>query len=150
MHGWYRSIELTNPAIKIARQNGWISVLLGSIYPLYIAFMAIYIRKNHPKEDILDLSKKIYGNTLGNILNLIFLFFFFIISTDLAAEINNILKIYMIHSLNFWNLFKSTIFICSLCFLWGIKVIGKINEIFILWYLYSFFNPFFFFKKMQI
>ncbi len=35
-------LSLPTPAIKIARQNGWISVLLGSIYP-YILLLWPYI-----------------------------------------------------------------------------------------------------------
>ncbi|EKN42394.1 spore germination protein [Clostridium botulinum CFSAN001627] len=78
---------------------------------------------------MLDLSKKIYGNILGNILNLIFLLFFFIIATDLTAEINNILKIYMVPFLSYWNLASLLFLFVAYASYGGIKVIGKINEV---------------------
>ncbi|AVQ39917.1 hypothetical protein C7M56_14985 [Clostridium botulinum] len=143
-------LSLPSSAIKIAKQDGWISVLLGSIYPLYITFIAIYIRKNYPKEDILDISKKIYGNILGNILNLIFLSFFFIISTDLAAEINNILKIYMIHSLSFWNLSSLLFLFVAYAAYGGTEVIGKINEILFYGTFAVFLIPLFSLKNINI
>ncbi len=70
-------LSLPKYIVKIAKQDSWISVLLGALYPLYITFVTSYIRKKHPKEDILDLSKKIYGNILGKILNLIFFIILF-------------------------------------------------------------------------
>ncbi|WP_409069963.1 GerAB/ArcD/ProY family transporter [Clostridium sp. FAM 1755] len=143
-------LSLPNAAIKIAKQDGWISVLLGAIYPLYITFMAIYIRKNYPKEDILNISKKIYGNILGNIFNLIFLSFFFIISTDLAAEINNILKVYMIYSLNFWNLSSLLFLFVAYASYGGTKVIAKINEILFYGTFIVFLIPFFSLKNVNI
>lgn len=70
-------LSLPLDPIKIAKQDAWIATFLGVIYPIYVLFIAIYIRKKYPKRNILDLSKKIYGKILGNILNLIFLLFFF-------------------------------------------------------------------------
>ncbi len=70
-------LSLPLAPIEVAKQDAWIATFLGMIYPIYVVFMTIYIRKKHPKEDILDLSRKIYGKILGNILNLIFLLFFF-------------------------------------------------------------------------
>ncbi|KOM97699.1 hypothetical protein ACP49_11685 [Clostridium botulinum] len=122
-------LSLPKYIVKIAKQDSWISVLLGALYPLYITFVTSYIRKKHPKEDILDLSKKIYGNILGKILNLIFLLFFFIIATDLTAEINNILKIYMVPFLSYWNLASLLFLFVAYASYGGIKVIGKINEV---------------------
>ena len=93
-------LSLPNDVIKIAKQDGWISVLLGSIYPLYIVFIASYLGKNYPKENMLILSKKFFGKILGNILNLIFILYFVIISTKVAADVSNVLHIYMVQSLN--------------------------------------------------
>ncbi|MCS4463814.1 spore germination protein [Clostridium botulinum] len=38
-------LSLPNDVIKISKQDGWISVLLGSVYPLYIVFIANYLGK---------------------------------------------------------------------------------------------------------
>ncbi len=65
MYGWCRNIKFAKIYSKIAKQDSWISVLLGALYPLYITFVTSYIRKKHPKEDILDLSKKFMVIYLG-------------------------------------------------------------------------------------
>nr|WP_307897273.1 GerAB/ArcD/ProY family transporter [Clostridium botulinum] len=104
------------------------SVLLGSIYPLYIIFIASYLGKNYPKENMLILSKKFFGKIFGNILNLIFILYFIIISTKVAADVSNVLHIYMVQSLNKW-----TILIVMYCMIayavhGGFKTVGILNE----------------------
>ncbi len=121
-------LSLPNDVIKIAKQDGWISVLLGSIYPLYIIFIASYLGKNYPKENMLILSKKFFGKIFGNILNLIFILYFIIISTKVAADVSNVLHIYMVQSLNKW-----TILIVMYCMIayavhGGFKTVGILNE----------------------
>ncbi len=48
-------LSLPKYVVKIAKQDSWISVLLGTLNPLYITFVTSYIRKKHPKEDILRI-----------------------------------------------------------------------------------------------
>ncbi|MGO5064921.1 MULTISPECIES: GerAB/ArcD/ProY family transporter [unclassified Clostridium] len=143
-------LGLPNSAIRIAKQDGWISVIIGSIYPLFIGFITIYIRKKHPKEDILDLSKKIYGDILGNVLNLIFLLFFFIVATDLASAIKNILRIYMVNFLSPWNILTLLFLFVAYTAYGGVAVIGRINEILFYSSFIVFIIPFFSLKNADI
>lgn len=69
-------LSLPLDPIKIAKQDAWIASFLGMIYPTYVVFIAIYIRKNTLKK-YSRFEQKIYGKILGNILNLIFISFFF-------------------------------------------------------------------------
>ncbi|GAA0724471.1 endospore germination permease [Clostridium malenominatum] len=122
-------LSLPKDVIKISKQDGWISVLLGSVYPLYVIFIANYIRKKHPKEDLLDLNKKIYGRFFGIIFNMIFLIFFLFIGTEVAAGVNNVLKIYMVHFLNKWNILTLLFLITAYAAYGGAKTIGRMNEV---------------------
>ncbi|GAA0062551.1 GerAB/ArcD/ProY family transporter [Clostridium sp. CTA-1] len=143
-------LSLPNDVIKIAKQDGWISVLLGSIYPLYIVFIASYLGKNYPKENMLILSKKFFGKILGNILNLIFILYFVIISTKVAADVSNVLHIYMVQSLNKW-----TILIVMYCMIayavhGGFKTVGILNEFIFFSTIIIFFIPLIAIKDLNI
>src|SRR5690242_5106690 len=59
-----------------AKQDGWIPCILGSMYPLYLVFMAQYMHKKFPKENVLVISKKYFGKLFGTILNFIFVLYF--------------------------------------------------------------------------
>ncbi len=99
------------------------------IYPIYVVSITIYIRKKHPKKDILDLSRKIYGKILGNTLNLIFLLFFFLIATDVAAGISNVLRTYMVSFLNSWNILTLLFLGAAYTVYGGTKTVGRLSEI---------------------
>ncbi|MCY6959397.1 GerAB/ArcD/ProY family transporter [Clostridium brassicae] len=76
-----------NSLIKFAEQDAWISSIIGLTYPLYIIIIANYIIRKYPDDNILSLSRKCFGKTLGNILNSIYglqwIIFIITISTDL-------------------------------------------------------------------
>ncbi|KRU30598.1 spore germination protein [Clostridium sporogenes] len=143
-------LSLPKYVVKIAKQDSWISVLLGTLNPLYITFVTSYIRKKHPKEDILDLSKKIYGNIFGNILNLIFLLFFFLVSTDVAAGINNVLRNYMVSFLNSWNILTLLFLGAAYTVYGGTKTVGRLSEILFYTTFIVFLIPVFSIKKADI
>ncbi len=43
-------LNLPLAPIKVAKQDAWIATFLGTIYPIYVIFITIYIRKKHPKK----------------------------------------------------------------------------------------------------
>ncbi|ABS42416.1 GerAB/ArcD/ProY family transporter [Clostridium botulinum] len=143
-------LSLPLDPIKIAKQDAWIATFLGVIYPIYVLFIAIYIRKKYPKRNILDLSKKIYGKIPGNILNLIFLLFFFLVATDVAAGINNVLRNYMVSFLNSWNILTLLFLGAAYTVYGGTKTVGRLSEILFYTTFIVFLIPVFSIKKADI
>ena len=143
-------LNLPLAPIKVAKQDAWIATFLGTIYPIYVVFITIYIRKKHPKKDILYLSKKIYGKILGNILNLIFLLFFFLIATDVAAGINNVLRTYMVNFLNSWNILSLLFLGAAYAVYGGTKTVGRLNEVLFYITFIVFLIPIFSLKEAEI
>lgn len=114
---------------KNAFQDGWISMLLGGIYPLYVVFIASYIIKKYPKENILTLSKKYLGVILGNILNFTFLLQFIFYVTFMVATMISLLRTYNITSLSTIRTIFFMVTIGAYAASKGIKTIVKINVI---------------------
>ncbi len=122
-------LTLPNAVIQISKQDGWISCILGVLYPIYLVFSANYMCKKCPKENILILSKKCFGNILGNILNFIFILFFLFLITEVASGISNVLRIYMTPFLNNYKILSIIILIPAYIVYKGIKPIGRMNEV---------------------
>lgn len=120
---------LPNGVTKVAKQDGWISVILGAIYPLYIAFIAIYVSKNHPNENILMLSKKYLGKVLGNILNILFLLSFVLYYPPLVSLVAIIAKVYVVPFLSPLKIYVFLIVLGIFTAKRGIKLIGKLCTI---------------------
>jgi spore germination protein len=122
-------LSLPNGVVKVAHQDGWISTLIGGIYPLYVVIIASYISKKFPNDSILILSKKYFGRILGSIFNLIFATYFIFIASMIASYYTNVMRNYIV---GFLTPFK-IIAILFICIIYaasrGVKVVGRISEI---------------------
>ncbi len=71
-------LSLPLDPIKIAKQDAWIAAFLGMIYPTYVVFIAIYIRKKHPKKKYSRFEQKNLWKDSGKHIKFnIFIIFFF-------------------------------------------------------------------------
>lgn len=120
-------LSVSRDITKLSHQDGWISMLVGAIYPLYIVFIGNYIIKIHPKDNILILSKRYLGNILGNILNVIFLTQFVFYITFITSSIIRILRTYNITLLSAMKAGLVLVSIAAFTASKGIKTVAKIN-----------------------
>lgn len=123
------SSSLPNDVVKSAKQDGWISVLIGAIYPLYVALLAIYVSGKFPKENILALSKRYLGKTFGTILNFLFLISFFSYFPPLISMIAIITRTDAIPGLIPLKIYIVLFFIGAYAASKGIKVLGRVGYI---------------------
>lgn len=122
-------LKAAGDVTEFAKQDGWISMFLGSLYPLYIVFIASYLVKKHSKDNILTLSKKYLGTILGNTLNFIFLLQFVFYLTFIIASIITMVETY---SISFLTPLKTAMVIVTIgayAASNGIKTIAKINVV---------------------
>lgn len=122
-------LSLPNTAVSIAKQDGWISTILGSVYPLYIVLMASIILKRNPNTNIMDLSKKYLGKIFGNLLNFLFMaqFLYFAIMVISAG-----ISLLITYAVWFMTPFKvALILVCLVVYgsYKGLKVLSRINVI---------------------
>jgi spore germination protein len=122
-------LKAAGDVTKNAQQDGWISMLLGGLYPLYIVFIASYIIKKHSKDNILTLSKKYLGTIIGNILNFVFFLQFLFYLTFVVASIINMLRTFNISFLPPLKTAFVIVTVGAYAASKGIKTIAKINVI---------------------
>jgi spore germination protein len=123
------SANLPNEVIATAKQDGWISVLIGVIYPLYVAILAIYVSGKFPRENILVLSKRYLGKTLGTILNFLFLLSFFSYFPALTSILGIITRTEVVPILTPLKIYVVMFFAGVYASSKGIKVLGRICSI---------------------
>jgi spore germination protein (amino acid permease) len=122
-------LSLPNQMAKAASQDGWISVLIGGIYPLYIVSLAIYISKRFPNDDILSVSKKCFGKFIGSIAAMLFSLQFFIDMASVTAGFTNVSRVYIVPFLTPIKLIVIILLIGLYGTYQGLKIIGRINEV---------------------
>ena len=122
-------LSLPNGVVQDAKQDGWISVIVGGVYPLFLALLSIYYVKKHPNEDILVLSKKYLGVILGTICNILFLAQFSIYLIGIASGVSNVFICHATPFLTPIKIFIPAILVATYLALKEIKVLARINII---------------------
>jgi spore germination protein (amino acid permease) len=122
-------LSIPNSVVIISKQDGWISVFLGGIYPVYVVISATYIARSHPNENILVLNKKFFGKVLGSILNIFQLFIFTFQAVSEVSGVSNFLTVYIIDFLPKFRVMFLLSAVAAFCSYKGLKAIGKVSEV---------------------
>jgi len=122
-------LSLPNVVVQSAKQDGLIAVIVGGLYPLYIALLAIYYSKTHPNQNILDLSNIYLGKVLGTICNFLFMVEFAIFAITSIVSLSNIFRVHATPFLTPIKIFIPTILLAIYLSNKGIRVLGRINKI---------------------
>ncbi|MFL0196774.1 GerAB/ArcD/ProY family transporter [Clostridium sp. WILCCON 0269] len=123
------TMYIANNIMKFAKQDSWISCIVGTVYPLYMVIIANYMCKKFPKDNILILSKKCFGKFLGSILNIIFISFFLFMLTSEFSGYTHVFRVYTTSFLKPYQvLFTALIPITYIAYK-GIKPLGRLNEV---------------------
>ncbi len=122
-------LSLPNDLMKTAKQDGWISSILGSVYPIYVVFISSFIIKKHPNENILSISKKYFGKFLGSFLNFLFMLQFFIYASAVANGFSNILRVYAVWFLTPTKILTVAFILAAYSASKGIKALARVNSI---------------------
>ncbi|MGH4123284.1 MAG: GerAB/ArcD/ProY family transporter [Clostridium sp.] len=120
---------LPNDVVEAAKQDGWISVIIGAIYPIYVALLAIYVSGKFPKDNILVLSKRYMGKTIGTILNFLFLLSFFSYFPPLISTFAIITRTEAMPDLTPLKIYVFLFFVGAYTASKGIKVLGRMGSI---------------------
>ncbi len=120
-------LSLPNSIVAEAKQDGWISTVIGSLYPLYVVMVGSIIIKRYPDQNIMEVSKQCLGKVFGGFLNLMFLAQFLVYVVGVIGAANSILRVYAVW---FMPRYKITLVLVMLIVygcMQGLKVIAKIN-----------------------
>lgn len=120
---------LPNNVIRAAKQDGWISCILGASYPIFLLILATYMCKKYPKDNILILSKRYLGKFFGSIFNFIFISFFLFMLTAETAGYSNVFRIYSTPFLKSYQIILTILIPIAFIAYKGIKPLGRLNEI---------------------
>ncbi|MBI6875370.1 GerAB/ArcD/ProY family transporter [Clostridium aciditolerans] len=122
-------LSLPNFLVEVAKQDGWISSILGGIYPFYMILICIYISNQFPNDNILTLSKRFLGKYLGSFLNLLFAINFIFYSAVPPSSISNFLRTYVLDFLSAPKFLLIFISIGAYTAYKGLYVLGKLSEL---------------------
>jgi spore germination protein (amino acid permease) len=122
-------LSLPNEVVVFAKQDGWISVMLGAVYPLYVVVCTVYISRRYPEENVITLNKKFFGKFIGNILNIAFLVIHIFYTVSEISGISNFFRVYIVEFISSFRLMFLISAIAAVCAYKGLKNLGRISEV---------------------
>ncbi|BAQ14417.1 MULTISPECIES: endospore germination permease [Clostridium] len=116
---------------KVAHNDGWIGVIIGSLYPFYMVLCALIIFKDssYQNTNIVEISKIYFGRFFGNLLAFIFTLQFLAYIIVTTGNISNMLRVYLVLFLEQYKLAIPILLISVYTASKGIGALGRINEV---------------------
>ncbi|WP_160678273.1 GerAB/ArcD/ProY family transporter [Clostridium sp. C8-1-8] len=122
-------LYIPNTIIKYAEQDSWISCIFGAIYPFYLLLLASYIAKVHPDENILALSRRYFGSGFGNVLNILYTFFFIFLLTSEIDGFKNVSVVYLTNFISAYKVVAIVVLGATYITYKGLKPLARVSEI---------------------
>lgn len=122
-------LSLPNSAVAAVNQDGWISTLIGGIYPLYVVLVGGIIIRKYPDNNIMDVSKICLGNVAGSFFNLLFMAQFLLYMIGVISAALNVLRIYAVWFMTPFKISLVLVLLVTYAASKGLKTIAKINVV---------------------
>jgi len=143
-------LTLPNDVIKAAKQDGWISCIIGGIYPIYIFVLAYLVSKRFPKSNLFVLSKKCFGKLLGNIFNVIFISYCILEAAFILSGFGNVFRIYAAPFLRSYQVILPILIVPAFISFKSIVSLGRFNKIIFYLTIFLVFMPIGVFKQSSV
>ncbi|WP_027399120.1 GerAB/ArcD/ProY family transporter [Anaerovorax odorimutans] len=121
-------LSLPADLCNAAQQNGWISVIISTSYPIFIVITASIIDNKTNHASYLVISNKIYGKVLTYIFTLIFFSYFLTILSGVTSGYANVLMETITLFLHPIYIIIPTLILIIYASLHGLKTVGRICE----------------------
>lgn len=122
-------LYLPNAVIKDAKQDGWMSCIIGALYPLYTLILANHLCNKFPNNDIFTLSTKCFGKVLGSILNFAFVVCFIFVETTELAGLADTFKVYTTPFLKSSQIFLAVLTVVAYVSYKGMKPLARLCQV---------------------
>ncbi|QUI24443.1 endospore germination permease [Vallitalea pronyensis] len=113
--------------IEAAGNDGWLAVLIGGLYPLYMVWLATIISKRFPKDNIISINVKIFGQYLGSLFNLLLSFFFIYYIMTVLVSFTFVTRIFIASFIPSAVITILTMLAVFFLTIKGLKTIAKVN-----------------------
>src|SRR5690625_492932 len=120
-----------SPTIQDAKQDAWISYILGTFIAFFIVYIAVKVGQQFPKDSFVQYTKKLVGSFLGVIIIILYIVQWLtvvpLILVETANFINTILLPQTLTSIIYLLIIFLLIYIM---YSGGVETIGLISEVF--------------------
>ncbi|MCJ8013728.1 endospore germination permease [Paenibacillus sp. KQZ6P-2] len=114
---------------SMSRQDAWISSLLGLLGGLLVLWLMLHVSQLHPDKTLVEAIQLIFGKWLGSIVNLWYLFYFFMLCSYLVREVGDFLTTQIFLNTPLKIIYLLFILLMVYALHAGLESIGRSSEI---------------------
>ncbi|SDD39270.1 spore germination protein KB [Paenibacillus sp. UNCCL117] len=122
-----------------SRQDAWISAILGGGMGLLLLLMYNHLAKRHPEKSLVEYSEAILGKWLGKAVGLLFVSFFFLLSSLVLRNIGDFITTIVMPETPIQAIHIMFTLIVIAGVRLGLEVIARASEVFTPWVLFLIF-----------
>lgn len=145
-----RILSLPSDVCRIAHQQGWITTLVGGLYPFFVVITASIIDNKTNHTSFWDVNKKIYGKILSHVFFFIFFLYFLTLFSSVIAEFTSVLRQTITSFLSPIYIILPILILIPLISMCGIYMVGRVCEFYFFLILPLIVVPLFFITKGSI
>ncbi|ERJ11567.1 GerAB/ArcD/ProY family transporter [Haloplasma contractile] len=112
-----------------AKQDAWITSILGMIGGLLLFLIYYYIFKQYPNHNFCKVMEKLFGKLIGKLISLIYIGHFILIATLVERDIGEMLKLYVLPETPIYLSQLIGLVVVGYAVYLGIEVMGRFNEL---------------------
>ncbi|OBZ09993.1 endospore germination permease [Bacillus sp. FJAT-26390] len=143
------ALILPTSVTAIAKQDGWISMLLAGPFNYFVLIALLALADRFPKLSLAQYSEKVLGVWGGKIVTLLYIFFFLLLSALVLRNISDFLNLSVLPLTPEWFIDSTFMIVIIYGVFLGIETIARTGEILFSWgmlviviVIFSLFNQF--------
>lgn len=121
-------LSMASDLCNTAKQNGWIAIIIGIIYPLFVLITASIIDNKTNHANFWEFCNKIYGKKLTCIFSIIFLLYFLTLFSSIISGFAHVLILTITPFFEPSYIILPCLVFVTFISLSGIKMVGRICE----------------------
>lgn len=134
LYTWGSAVLIIPSALAtFAKNNGWISSLIGLVFGVFIILLYLKIAAMYPDKTFVELNTIIFGKWIGTIISILYLFPIFLLTAGILREIGDFFTTQVIVETPIHAIHILTLFTAVYCLRAGLEVISRTSEIFFPW-----------------
>lgn len=114
---------------KLAKQNGWLAVVLITVYGIIAAYLVTSLSLIYKNKTIIQYSELIVGKVVGKIIGLIYLGYFIHINSVIIREFAELLAGPFFPETPLWFFIIAIVLTTTYAVKKGLEVIARVNQI---------------------
>lgn len=123
------------PAVLIdkAKQDAWISALLALVVGMLMVLLYNSLSKRFPDKNFAEYSEEILGKWLGKVVNFLFFFYFYTLSSQLLRDVGDFISVQVMPETPIQAIIVLLLVAVVIGVKYGLEVIARTAEFFFPW-----------------